>query len=102
MSKWVENRNSCNAQVSAEISAQGAIKDAPGALLWVLVASNNSANKQFILNDATSGTGSTKLRIRCPAKDTRMIIFDPPLDFATGIWVGTVDSTDLTIVGCYV
>ena len=80
------------------------IKAAPGKLYWLLVTNAKDSKRHFTLHDATSGSASAAVvqKIYMGSESTQLFNFDPPMPFATGIRVGSIEVSDITMVGGYI
>jgi hypothetical protein len=83
-----------------KLTAAGNLKASPGSLQWIQVSNTTGGGLKCILNDATSGTGDELMQIGVPADDSKYLLFIPPMPFATGIRVGTLE-VGLVVTGCF-
>lgn len=67
------------------IAAAGAIKVSAGSLYWLTIRPS-AANWVVSLDDSTDGSAATKWDIGAAAADGIHIVFDPPMEFAAGIY----------------
>lgn len=86
------------------ITAAANIKAGPGKLYYLLVTNANSSRRNFSLHDATSGSASGDLvqKFFMAAESSQVFTFDPPLPFATGIRIGAIEHSEITMVGGYI
>lgn len=89
-----EHGMSCSGVKTADV----AIKTAPGKVYWLTI-SDTEANDQIQLNDSTADGGTDVWQLKLPATTFAHIIFDPPLEFATGIYLDVPAGTPDVIVG---
>ena len=78
-------------------TADVAIKGAPGKVYWVTISDGNDCLIQ--LNDSTDDSGTDLWQFRIPDNGYAHIIFDPPLEFSTGIYLDMPSGEAPTIVG---
>jgi len=83
------------------LTAAGNIRAAAGKLTSLIVNNPSGGALTVKLNDATSGTGSDVFEVSVPTLDCRILNFNPPLLFSTGIRCGTVGA-GLIITGTFV
>ena len=90
--------------LKTRITAAGNIKAGPGKLYYLLVTNLSSSKRHFHIHDATSGSAAGDLvqQVFMAAQSSVLLNFDPPLPFATGIRIGALESSDITMVGAYV
>lgn len=78
-------------------TADVAIKASPGLVHWLTV-SDTAAGVVGLADSLTEST-TYKWKITIPADGYAHFIFDPPLEFATGIWLDVPTGTPDVIVG---
>lgn len=66
-------------------TSDGQIKASAGAVYWLTVSDTATAVIQ--LNDSTNDGGTDLWGITIPADGYAHFIFDPPIEFATGIYL---------------
>ncbi len=78
-------------------TADVAIKAKAGKVYWMTVSDTDAC----VVGLADSLTNSTTYveKITLPANGSIHLIFDPPLEFATGIWLDVPTGTPDVIVG---
>ena len=79
-------------------TADVAIKSTPGKVYWVTM-SDTEAGDQIQLNNSTDDSGTDLWQLKLPATTHAHIIFDPPLEFDTGIFLDVPAGTPDVIVG---
>ena len=79
-------------------TADVAIKASAGKVYWLTI-SDTEANDQIQLNDSTADGGTDVWQLKLPATTYAHIIFDPPLEFDTGIFLDVPAGTPDVIVG---
>lgn len=80
------------------LDAAGAIKDSPGKLYWLTI--NPSAiNFVVELTDDTAALGTVVWDAFGSVRLVQHVIFDPPMDFDTGIYAETL--TNITSIIAY-
>ena len=77
-------------------SADTQIKSGAGAAYWITVS--DTAALAITLEDAV-GTGTAKWGIDLPAAGYAHFIFDPPIEFGTGIYLNVSTATCKVTVG---
>lgn len=82
---------------SGILSADTAIKEAAGEVYWLTVS--DSAALAIELNDSTNNSGTDKWGFDLPADGYAHFIFDPPIEFATGIYLDVSTATCKVTVG---
>lgn len=81
-------------------TAVGQVKAAAGKLYWF--SCNPSAGNSLIeFTDALAGGGAVVFDHFCTAKESHVTILDPPMKFATGIYLETLTNVT-SLVFCYV
>lgn len=78
-------------------SGDAAIKESAGKVYWMSVS--DTAALSIELNDSTDGAGTDKWAAVLPASCYGHYIFDPPLEFANGIYLDVSTATCLVVVG---
>ena len=78
-------------------TADTAIKSAPGKVYWLTMSDNNDCLAQ--LNDSTDDSGTDLWQMRIPDNGYIHCVFDPPLEFATGIYLDVPSGEASIIVG---
>ena len=86
------------------ITAAANIKAGPGKLYYLSVTNGNSSRRNFSLHDAISGAAAGALvqKFFMAAESSQVFTFDPPMPFATGIRIGAIEHSEITMVGGYV
>lgn len=84
------------------LTAAGQIKSSAGKLYWVIISNANSSMRNCVLHDAITGATGEVLTFYNPPESTKVYTFDPPIPLATGIRFGSIEHTDVTLVGGYV
>jgi hypothetical protein len=64
-----------------------------------LTISDTEANDQIQLNDSTDDSGTDLWQLKLPATTWAHVVFDPPLEFNTGIFLDVPAGTPDVIVG---
>ena len=77
-------------------SADAQIKATAGDAYWITVS--DTAGLAITLEDAV-GTGTAKWGIDLPAAGYAHFVFDPPIEFATGIYLNVSTATCKVTVG---
>ena len=75
---------------SGVLSADTQVKSGAGRVYWITIS--DTAVLVVALEDAI-GTGTAKWGINLPAAGYAHFIFDPPLEFATGIYLNVSTAT---------
>lgn len=78
-------------------TADVAIKSAEGKVYWITVSDTLASVVQ--LNDSTDDSGTDQWQITLPTNSYIHVIFDPPLEFATGIYLDVPTGSPDIIVG---
>ncbi len=78
-------------------SADTVIKAQAGAVYWLTVS--DTANLAIELNDSPTGVGIDRWGFDLPSGGYAHFIFDPPLEFATGIYLDVSTVTCKVTVG---
>lgn len=84
-------------QTSGVLAADAAVKSAAGKVFWISLS--DTAALAIELNDSTDGTGTDKWAIDLPADGYGIFIFDPPIEFSTGIYLDVSTATCKVVVG---
>ncbi|MBA7584132.1 hypothetical protein ES708_26085 [subsurface metagenome] len=82
---------------SGVLSADKAIKSEAGEVYWLTVS--DTAALAIELNDSLDDSGTDKWGFDLPADGYAHFIFDPPIEFATGIWLNVSTVTCKVTVG---
>ena len=82
---------------SGVLSADKAIKEAAGEVYWLTVS--DTAALAIELNDSIDDSGTDKWGFDLPADGYAHFIFDPPIEFSTGIWLDVSTATCKVTVG---
>lgn len=82
---------------SGVLSADKAIKEAAGAVYWLTVS--DTAALAIELNDSIDDSGDDLWGFDLPADGYAHFIFDPPIEFDTGIWLDVSTATCKVTVG---
>jgi len=82
---------------SGVLSADKAIKSSAGKVYWLTVS--DTAALAMELNDSVDDSGDDLWGFDLPADGYAHFIFDPPLEFATGIWLDVSTATCKVTVG---
>lgn len=82
---------------SGVLSANTAIKSAPGEVYWISVS--DTAALAVELNDSTDNGGTDLWAVDIPADGYGMWIFDPPIEFSAGIYLNVSTATCKVTVG---
>jgi len=90
-------RNSETGLSTSVKSADTAIKSAAGKVYWITVS--DSADLEVELNDSTDNSGTDKWGIKFNADSIFHFIFDPPIEFSTGIYLDVSTATCVVTVG---
>lgn len=78
-------------------SADTLIKNGAGGVYWLTVS--DTAALALELNDSLDNSGADKWALVIPADGYGHFIFDPPIEFATGIYLDVSTVTCKIIVG---
>lgn len=78
-------------------SGDALIKTGAGKVYWVCVS--DTAALAVELNDSTDGAGTDKWALDLPADGYCHYIFDPPIEFATGIYLDVSTGTCKVTIG---
>jgi len=84
-----------------ELTAAGNIRAAAGKLTSLIVANPSSGTLVVKVNDAITSTTGEVFQVSVIAYDTKQLIFNPPMPFATGIRCGTLGD-GLIVTGSFV
>lgn len=89
------------ATTTGVLSADTAVKSAPGKVFWLTIHSTNDVSIE--LNDSTDNGGTDKwtMVLDVSVQNFGHFIFDPPLEFATGIYFDQSHTSAKTIF-CYI
>jgi len=68
-------------------------------LYWLTIVNNSAANGYIAITDAQAAGASVVWDIAVLAGDSKHVVFDPPLEFATGIYLETVTNVTAVIAG---
>lgn len=82
---------------SGVLSADTAVKAAPGDVYWLTVS--DSANLAIEINDSVAGAGADVWGIDLPAAGYGHFIFDPPIECAAGIYLDVSTITCKVTIG---
>jgi len=78
-------------------TADVAIKSAPGKVYWLTISDTLATVAQ--LNDSLDDSGTDQWQITIPDSGYAHCVFDPPLKFATGIYLDVPTGAGDIIVG---
>lgn len=78
-------------------AADAAIKTSAGAVYWITIS--DTAALAIELNDSADDSGTDAWAIDLPASGYGHFIFDPPLEFTTGIWLDVSTATCKVTIG---
>lgn len=68
-------------------TASGIVKSGPGQVFWVIATCGGTA-RNIQLNDSTDDSGTDRIDLDLPTNSVSPTgSLDPPIDFATGIYV---------------
>ena len=84
-----------------KLTGAGNIRAAAGKLTSLIVANPTAAALACIVNDVITSTTGEVFQVSVVANDTKQLIFNPPMPFATGIRIGTL-ATGLVVTGSFV
>jgi len=84
-----------------KLTAAGNIRAAAGKLTSLIVANPTAAALACIVNDAITSTTGEVFQVSVVANDTKVLSFNPPLPFATGIRIGTL-AAGLIVTGAFI
>lgn len=82
---------------SGVITSDTAVKAAPGKVYWITASCESASVIQ--LNDSTDDSGTDKWQFRIPDNGHDHVIFDPPIECATGIYIDIPAGEPTTVVG---
>ena len=82
---------------SGVLSANTAIKISAGAVYWLTVSDTVASTVK--LNDSTNGSGTDLWAIVLPADAYAHFIFDPPIEFDTGIYLDVSTASCKVVLG---
>lgn len=82
---------------SGLVTADTAIKNTPGLVYWLTIS--DTAATVIQLNDSIDDSGADLWQLTIPADGYGHIIFDPPLEFETGIYLDVPTGAGDIIVG---
>ena len=84
---------------SGVLAADTAVKSAAGKIYWLTV--NDTADMDLQLNDSTDNSGTDKwaMKLDVSVKNFGHFIFDPPIEFSTGIYLDVSTTTCQVIIG---
>jgi len=84
---------------SGVLAADTSVKATPGKVYWLTV--NDTADMDLQLNDSTAngGTDLWAMKLDVSVKNFGHFIFDPPIEFATGIYLDVSTTTCQVIIG---
>lgn len=80
-------------------TADAAIKTAPGKVYWLTISDASASAIQ--LNDSTDDTGTDLWGLILTTNVFHHFNFDPPIEFATGIWLDVSTGTPDVYIGYY-
>lgn len=75
-------------------TADGAAKSAPGTAYWMSVSAGATGGT-IQLNDSTADGGTDRFDVSMPANSVAFFLFDPPIEFGTGIFID-IPGTNIT------
>ncbi len=78
-------------------SADTLIKSGAGAVYWLTVS--DTAALAIELNDSIDNSGTDRWAVNIPANGYAHFIFDPPIEFATGIYLDVSTATSKVTIG---
>ena len=84
-------------KTSGVLATDTAIKTSAGKVFWISIS--DTASLAAELNNSTDGTGTDAWAIDMPAASYAMYIFDPPIEFDTGIYLDVSTTTCKVVVG---
>jgi len=90
-------RSKCALLNSGVLSADTAVKSVAGEVYWLTVSDTTALSVE--LNDSTDNTGTDKWAIVLPANAYAHFIFDPPIEFGTGIYLDVSTATCKVVIG---
>ncbi len=82
---------------SGVLATDTAIKASSGAVYWISVSDTVALNIE--LNDSPGGTGTDRWAATLPATCYAHYIFDPPIEFGTGVYLDVSTATCKVVVG---
>jgi len=88
--------------LTARLTAAGNIKATAGKLYWVLISNANGSMRNCVLHDDNDATSDVICTFYNPPNSTKLYSFDPPIPCDTGIRFGSIEHSDVTILGGYV
>jgi len=90
-------RTTCDLLNSGVLTTDTAIKESTGNVYWLTVSDTVAA----VVGLANSTTNSTTYlwKVTIPSDGYGHFIFDPPIEFSTGIWLDIPTGTPDVIVG---
>jgi len=83
---------------SGVLAADTAVKSSAGKVYWLTI-SDATANVAVELNDSTDNTGTDVWALDLPSAGYGHFIFDPPLEFANGIYLDVSTITCKVTIG---
>lgn len=78
--------------------AVGAVKASAGKLYWVTM-NGGAGNTRVELSDDLDGSTAAVYALQCLQNCVAHVVLDPPMEFATGIWLKTFTNATDTIFG---
>jgi len=78
--------------------AVGAVKASAGKLYWVTM-NGGAGNTRVELSDDLDGSTAAVYALQCLQNCVAHVVLDPPMEFATGIWLKTFTNATDTILG---
>ena len=94
---WAIVRGPATLSNSGVLSGDTAIKISAGAVYWLTISDTVALTVK--LNDSTGGSGTDLWAVVLPANAYAHFIFDPPIEFDTGIYLDVSTATCKVILG---
>ena len=90
-------RSKCGLLNSGVLSGDTNVKSAAGEVYWITISDTAALSAE--LNDSADNTGTDKWAIVVPANAYAHFIFDPPIEFSTGIYLDVSTITCIVVIG---
>lgn len=78
-------------------NADALIKTGEGKLFWISLS--DTAALALELNDSVDNSGTDKWALDLPASGYGIFLFDPPIEFLTGLYLDVSTTTCKVVVG---
>jgi len=101
MAESYRRRSETGGKNSGLISTDTAVFSSAGKVYWITIS--DTGDVEVELNDSIDNSGTDKWGIKLDASVNNIFhaVFDPPIEFSTGIYVDVTSSTALSCYLCY-